>query len=52
MDEREEWVNVRMQKIVARPFCPNCHLFLEEHDDEVCNMRYTIEPEEALCLKK
>lgn len=50
MDEREEWVNVRMQKIVARPFCPNCHLFLEEHDGVQCDYRYTTEPDEEVSI--
>jgi hypothetical protein len=34
-----------MRKLTARPFCPKCHLFIEEHDDNACDMRYTEEDE-------
>ena len=42
---KEEGVNERMKRLVARPFCPKCCLFLEEHDDKACDMRYVCEPE-------
>ena len=47
---REDWINVRMAKVVARPFCPKCHLFLDEHNNKVCDMRYVPDPEEELCV--
>jgi hypothetical protein len=37
----------RLKRLMARPFCPTCHLFLEEHNDDACDMRW--EPEEELC---
>jgi hypothetical protein len=36
----EEGINIRMGRLLARPFCPKCYLFIEEHDDNACNMRY------------
>ena len=30
----------RMKQLLLRPFCPKCYLFLEEHNDKDCNMRY------------
>lgn len=47
MAQRDEWINIRMERIFAHPFCPKCHVFLEEHDDKACDMRYTLEPEEV-----
>jgi hypothetical protein len=42
----EEGINERMKRLIARPFCPKCYLFLEEHDNEACDMRW----EEDACV--
>jgi hypothetical protein len=46
-DKRKEWTNIRMQRVLSRPFCPKCYLFLEEHDDEACDMRW--EEDKPVC---
>lgn len=45
MAHREQWTIERMRTLINRPFCPKCHLFIEEHDDNECDMRYTEEEE-------
>jgi hypothetical protein len=40
---QEKGINFRMERLLARPFCPSCYLFLEEHDNKACDMRW--EPE-------
>jgi hypothetical protein len=44
--QRDDWTNERMKKLTARPFCPKCYLFLEDHDDEACDMRWV---EDEVC---
>jgi hypothetical protein len=39
----EEGINERMKRLLAKPFCPKCHLFSQEHDDNACDMRYVKE---------
>jgi hypothetical protein len=57
----EQGINERMKRLVARPFCPQCHLFLEDHNNTTCEMRYEedepcatsalkLPPLESLCL--
>lgn len=52
MAQRDDWINERMKKVLARPFCPKCYLFLEQHDDSVCNMRYEEDEECATSVPK
>ena len=40
MAQEDEWIIVRMRRLQDKPFCPECHLFLGEHDDRTCSMRY------------
>lgn len=47
MAQRDDWINERMKKVLKNPFCPKCYLFLDQHDDNVCDMRYEEEPEEC-----
>ena len=37
----------RMKRLLARPFCPSCYLFLEEHDNNACDMRWEPDKEET-----
>ena len=37
---KEEGINERMKRLTDRPFCPQCYLFLEEHDDNACDLRW------------
>ncbi len=47
MAQEDEWTIVRMRRLQAKPFCPECHLFLGEHDDLTCSMRWVPdEPEQ------
>jgi hypothetical protein len=48
MAQRDNWTNERMKKLVRRPFCPKCCLFLEEHNDNACDMRY--EEDKEVCV--
>jgi len=62
MAQQDDWTITRMRKLTERPFCPQCHLFIEEHNNKTCDMRYTEEEEtcalpapklpslESLCL--
>lgn len=50
MSQRDKWTNVRMQALYAMEHCPACALLPTEHDDECCDMRYSFETEEELCL--
>ncbi len=47
MAQEDEWIITRMRRLQARPFCPECHLFLGEHDDRTCHMRYE---EDIVCV--
>ena len=52
MAQRNEWTNVRMARELARPFCPKCYLFLDEHKDKLCDKRYTEEEPCASSVQK
>lgn len=45
--EREvNGINAGMKRLTERPFCPQCYLFLDEHDDNACNLRWIEEEQE------
>jgi hypothetical protein len=46
--QRDDWINERMKKLTAQPFCPQCYLFLEEHDDSSCDLRWVEEEQEEI----
>lgn len=41
---KEEGINERMKRLLAKPFCYQCYLFLEEHDDNTCDTRWSSPP--------
>lgn len=52
VNPKEEWVNERMKRLTARPFCPKCFLFLEEHNNSACDMRYEEDLPCVSCVPK
>jgi len=48
MKQKENWINVRMQRLLAdepmprwrNAFCPECHKHFTQHNDKTCNMKY------------
>lgn len=42
---RANWINVRMRKLLADDFCPECTKHRMLHDDKSCGMRFILEEE-------
>ena len=40
---RDQWINIRMRKLLADAFCPACGKHNVLHDDKKCNLRYVKE---------